>query len=60
MLQWHTKVKYVTDVPLAYAMGVLAVDRKAFRGVSDPDQAAFRDIMTRAYAAVDAQAKIVP
>ena len=29
-LQWHTNMKYLTDVPLTYLIGVFAIDRKAF------------------------------
>ncbi len=57
VLQWHTKVKYVTDVPLAYAIGVLAIDKRSFGRLSDADRTVFRDAMTRAYAQVDAQAR---
>ena len=29
-LQWHTRVKYVTDMPVAFAMSFLAVSKRTF------------------------------
>ncbi len=29
-LQWHTRVKYLTDVPLTYLIGAFVIDRKTF------------------------------
>lgn len=44
-LQWHTKLKYVTDVPLMYFYGILAVDRKAYLKISPSDQTQVREVM---------------
>ena len=44
-LQWHTKLKYVTDVPLMYFYGTLAVDRKTYLKISPADQAVVREAM---------------
>jgi TRAP-type C4-dicarboxylate transport system substrate-binding protein len=55
VLQWYTKVKYVTTQPLAYTMGVLAIDRKALAPVSADDQAVLREVMTKLYDRLDAQ-----
>ena len=55
VLQWYTKVKHVTEVPLAYTLGVLAVDQRAFRRLTPDDQAVFRRAMTQAYARLDEQ-----
>ncbi len=49
VLQWHTKVKYMTELPLAYTLGFMAVDRKAFTKLSPADQAIVRDVMTKTY-----------
>ena len=49
VLQWHTKVKYVTEVPLLYSFGYMAVDKKAFDKISDADKAIVREVMTRIY-----------
>lgn len=30
ILQWHYKIKYITDIPFAYAYGAFVLDRKKF------------------------------
>ncbi|MCF6202460.1 MAG: TRAP transporter substrate-binding protein DctP [Methylococcaceae bacterium] len=54
-LQWHTKVKYVTDLPLSYIFGVLALDQKAFNKIPKQDQAIVRSVMGRIIKEVDQQ-----
>ena len=49
LLQWHTKVKYVTRVPLVYTYGFMAIDKKAFGKISDGDQAIVREVMGDMY-----------
>jgi TRAP-type C4-dicarboxylate transport system substrate-binding protein len=49
ILQWHTKVKYVTQVPLVYSFGFMAIDKNTFEKISDADQAVVRDVMGRMY-----------
>jgi TRAP-type C4-dicarboxylate transport system substrate-binding protein len=53
VLQWHTKVKYVTDLPVSYAMGIFAIDKRAFERLSAADQAVVRDVMTRIVVSLD-------
>ena len=53
VLQWHTKVKFVTDMPLVYTMGFMAIDKKAFSKIAVDDQAVIRDVMTKTYAEFD-------
>lgn len=53
VLQWHTKVKFVTDMPLVYTIGFMAIDKKAFNKISTDDQAIVRDVMTNTYAVFD-------
>jgi len=36
--QWHTKIKYITDMPLIYTLGIFAVDKKAFNKLDAKDQ----------------------
>lgn len=49
VLQWHTKVKYITELPLVYTLGFMAVDKKAFGKLSEDDQAIVREVMGRTY-----------
>ncbi|MGI9237453.1 MAG: TRAP transporter substrate-binding protein DctP [Woeseiaceae bacterium] len=49
IMQWHTKVKYVTRVPLVYTFGFMAIDKKTFDKISVADQAVVRDVMGRTY-----------
>lgn len=44
-LQWHTRVKYVTDIPLIYLHGALLVDRRAFSRLDAKDQVVVREVM---------------
>ena len=53
-LQWHTKVKYVTPIPVLYPMAFLAISDRALRRVSDADQAVIDEVMRDVYARVDA------
>ena len=55
VLQWYTKVSYMADLPVTYAMGLLVVDEKAFNRISDADQLVFREVMERMYADFDRQ-----
>ena len=49
VLQWHTKVKYVTRVPLVYTLGYMAIDKKSFDKISAEDQAIVREVMSKTY-----------
>ena len=49
VLQWHTKVKYITELPLVYTLGFMAVEKKAFDKLSDADKAIVREVMERTY-----------
>jgi TRAP-type C4-dicarboxylate transport system substrate-binding protein len=52
-LQWHTKVKYVTRIPVVYPMAFLAISDRALRRVSDADRAVIDEAMNGVYARVD-------
>ena len=43
--QWHTRMRYATDLPLTYLIGVLAIDQGAFAALSAADQAVLREVM---------------
>ena len=49
VLQWHTKVKYITQVPLVYTFGFMAIDKKTFDKIDAEDQTIVREVMTRTY-----------
>jgi TRAP-type C4-dicarboxylate transport system substrate-binding protein len=55
--QWHTKVKYLTDVPLMYLIGVLVVDAKAWKKISSADQAVIREVVGEASRRLDQESR---
>lgn len=44
-LQWHTRVRHLTDVPLAYLFGSLVIQKRIFERLSKPDQAVVHEVM---------------
>lgn len=54
-LQWHTQVKYFTDLPMTYFVGVMAIERKAFNRLAPADQAVVRDVMGKVFQDMNAQ-----
>ncbi len=58
ILQWYTKTKYITDQPLSYTLGFLAIDRTALQPVSTADQAVLRELMSSVYVRLDAQNRV--
>jgi len=57
-LQWHTAVKYYTDMPVIYAMQFLAIQKKKFDKLEPADQEVVRDVLTRVYSEINEQAPI--
>jgi len=53
LMQWHTKVKYVTRLPLVYTYGFMAIDKKAFGRISAEDQAVVREVIAATYRKFD-------
>ena len=50
VMQWHTKVDFLTDLPLVYTFGFLVVDKRAFARITNPaDQAIVREVMERVH-----------
>jgi TRAP-type C4-dicarboxylate transport system substrate-binding protein len=56
-LQWHTKVKYVTEVPVLYVMGFMAIQKKAFGRLDAADREIVREVLTRIYEDVNARSR---
>lgn len=54
-LQWHTQVKYLTEIPLSYFVGTLAIEKKAFAKLTPADQAVVREVMNKVFIDVNAQ-----
>lgn len=44
-LQWHSRMKHLMDLPLAYIVGTLVVDKKVFHKMSAEDQATVKRVM---------------
>jgi TRAP-type C4-dicarboxylate transport system substrate-binding protein len=53
ILQYHTKLKYITDVPLVYTMGLMAIDKKTFGKINAPDQSIVTEVMARFFCHFD-------
>lgn len=53
VLQWHTKVRYVTDLPIAYGLGILAIDGRTFSRLSVEDQTVVQEVMGRVMSELD-------
>ncbi|MCH9025754.1 MAG: TRAP transporter substrate-binding protein DctP [Proteobacteria bacterium] len=49
VLQWHTRVKYVMELPLVYVIGFLVIEEKAFNRLTPGDQAIVSEVMGRIY-----------
>jgi TRAP-type C4-dicarboxylate transport system substrate-binding protein len=53
-LQWHTKVKYLTEVPLTYVTGAFVIDAKVFARLKPEDQRVIREVVSEAAQRLDA------
>jgi TRAP-type C4-dicarboxylate transport system substrate-binding protein len=57
VLQWHTKVKFMTELPISYSMGVFAIEKSVFSGLSAEDQQIVREVMQRYINQLDREAR---
>jgi len=55
VLQWHTQIKYVTNIPLIYLYAVLAIDKKKFLKLNPSDQEIVTRVMTKAFRQIGLQ-----
>jgi TRAP-type C4-dicarboxylate transport system substrate-binding protein len=53
LLQWYTKVKYINPLPIAYTIGLLAIDARAFERIAAADQQVVSAVMTDLYLRLD-------
>jgi TRAP-type C4-dicarboxylate transport system substrate-binding protein len=51
--QWHTSTSYMTETPISYVIGVLAVQKKAFDKLSAEDQAVVREEIAKVFSRLD-------
>lgn len=58
VFQWHTRIKYATDLPVAYSMGIFALEARAFEQLSEADQQVVREVMTNVVQRLDRQARV--
>jgi len=54
-LQWHSRVKYLTDEPLTYLVALLVIDQRAFKRLSGGDQTVVREEMGKAFKEINTQ-----
>lgn len=57
-LQWHTRVKYVTNMPVAFAMSFLAINKRTFDRLSVDDQHIVSKVLSDVYMKIDANAPL--
>lgn len=53
VLQLHTKLRYITDLPLSYVYGALVIDAKPFGRLQEQDQQVVREVMEGIYRKID-------
>jgi len=58
ILQWHTQVKYLTDLPMLYTYGVLAIKTKVFNKVNSEDKKIVRTVMGKVFKDIGAHNRI--
>lgn len=55
ILQWNTKVSYLTELPISYIYAMIAIDKKYFDRIQPDDQVIVREVMERIYQEFDRQ-----
>ena len=54
-LQWHTRVSYLTQVPLAYLYATLVLKEKTFNKLEKGDQSILKQILETTFDKIDQQ-----
>ena len=52
-LQWHTQVKYLTDMPVLYSWATLVISKKAMKKLKKKDSAIVHAVMSQAFKEID-------
>jgi len=53
VFQWHSRLSYITEMPVAYVYAAMLIDKRAFSKVSPEDQAIVREVMEGLYRKFD-------
>jgi len=53
VMQWHTAMTHITDLPIAYTYATLIIDQRVFGKLSADDQAIVTEVMQRVYRGFD-------
>ncbi|MCP3870656.1 MAG: C4-dicarboxylate ABC transporter [Gammaproteobacteria bacterium] len=48
-LQWHTRIKYVTDQPILYLYGTLVITKKSLARLSRSDRSILNEVLTETF-----------
>ena len=54
VLQWHTRLKFITDLPVTYVYAGILIDQKVFNRFQAQDQAVVREVFEAVYRKFDA------
>ncbi len=54
-LQWHTQVKYLTEMPLLYGWGTLVISQRAMNKLNTSDKKIVTEILQRNFKEIDTQ-----
>lgn len=54
-LQWHTQVKYLTEMPLLYGWATLVISKKAMNKLKAEDKTIVNEVMQRTFIEIDQQ-----
>lgn len=53
VFQWHTKLDFITEMPVAYVYAAMLIDKRAFAKISPQDQVVVREAMEGIYRKLD-------
>lgn len=56
-LQWFTRVRHMTELPILYTYGALVVSDRAWGRISESDRAIVREVLEEVTAVLDARAR---